>query len=35
MAVKPSSELALFEKFSVAEYVQDNLFVLAAILKDE
>ncbi|KIZ04463.1 hypothetical protein MNEG_3494 [Monoraphidium neglectum] len=35
MALRPGSELALFEKYSVAEYVQDNWFVLAAILKDE
>ncbi|GBF88347.1 hypothetical protein Rsub_01059 [Raphidocelis subcapitata] len=35
MALRPSSELALFDKFSIAEFVQDNWFVLAAILKDE
>jgi len=35
MALRPSSELALFEKYSVSDYVQDNWFVLAAILKDE
>jgi hypothetical protein len=35
MALRPSSELALFEKYSLAEYIQDNWFVMAAILKDE
>ena len=33
--VRPSSDLSLFEKYALAEYVQDNWFVLAAVMKDQ
>lgn len=35
MALRPGGEPGLFDKFSVAEFVLDNWFVLSAILKDE
>ncbi|WIA08123.1 hypothetical protein OEZ85_007581 [Tetradesmus obliquus] len=33
-SLRPSSDLALYDKYNIAEYVQDNWFVLAACLKD-
>jgi hypothetical protein len=35
MQVRPTCDYCLFQKYSVAEYVQDNWFVLSAILKDQ
>lgn len=35
LALRPGGDPAVFDKFSVAEYVQDNWFVLSAVLKDE
>ncbi|KAI8466052.1 MAG: hypothetical protein J3K34DRAFT_434854 [Monoraphidium minutum] len=35
MALRPGSDAALFDKYSLSDYVQDNWFVLAAIFKDE
>eukprot|EP00877_Chromochloris_zofingiensis_P013558 jgi/Chrzof1/8456/Cz03g11080.t1 len=33
--LRPSSDLALFEKYNLADYMQDNWFVLSAVLKDQ
>lgn len=33
--IRPSSDLSLFDKYNVSEYVQDNWFVLSAVLKDQ
>lgn len=33
--LRPSSDLALFDKYNISEYVQDNWFVLSAVLKDQ
>lgn len=33
--VRPTCDYCLFQKYNVAEYVQDNWFVLSAILKDQ
>jgi len=33
--IRPTCDYCLFQKYNVAEYVQDNWFVLSAILKDQ
>ena len=35
MQVRPTCDYCLYQKYNVAEYVQDNWFVLSAILKDQ
>lgn len=34
-SVRPSSDAALFEKYTLAEYIQDNWFVICAVMKDQ
>lgn len=33
--VRPTCDYCLYQKYNIAEYVQDNWFVLSAILKDQ
>ena len=35
MQVRPTCDYCLYQKYSITEYVQDNWFVLSAILKDQ
>lgn len=35
LQVRPSCDYCLHQKYNVCEYVQDNWFVLSAILKDQ
>lgn len=34
-SVRPSSDPSLFDKYAISEYIQDNWFVLTAVLKDQ
>ncbi|GFH05557.1 uncharacterized protein HaLaN_00037 [Haematococcus lacustris] len=33
--MRPGCDLSLFEKYSIADFVQDNWFMLTAVLKDQ
>ena len=33
--MRPTCDYCLYQKYNVCEYVQDNWFVLSAILKDQ
>lgn len=35
MQVRPTCDYCLYQKYNLSEYVQDNWFVLSAILKDQ
>eukprot|EP00879_Flechtneria_rotunda_P024210 GHRR01025658.1.p2 GENE.GHRR01025658.1~~GHRR01025658.1.p2 ORF type:complete len:181 (+),score=67.69 GHRR01025658.1:1128-1670(+) len=35
LALRPSTDLAVYDKYNIAEYLQDNWFVLTAVMKDQ
>ena len=34
-SVRPTSDITMFEKYAITDFVQDNWFVLCAVLKDQ